>query len=354
MSDQTPFLDDIEKIKEIDKSHYYSYIAEIPAQCETAYRQMSEISIPENYKNPQNVIICGMGGSAIGADLARTFLSNDLKSPIIVHRDYELPAFINSNTLVICSSYSGETEEVLGSFYDGLAKKAKMFVIAGGGTLVELAKANNIPYYRFSYKSQPRATIGFVTMALLSLFEKIGIFNNSIDLGKTAQTLNRLISEISPEVPTEQNKAKLLAYKIYDKTLIVAGSGILSEAARRWKCQFNENAKAFAFFEILPELNHNMVEGIHFPKQTRDDAMYILLENSFDHQQNKKRFAILKELFNEYGVAYESVPAQGDTVLEQKLSSVIFGDYVSYYLAILNKIDPTPVETIQWAKKKLK
>ena len=136
--------------------------------------------------------------------------------------------------------------------------------------------------------------------------------------------------------------------------LIVAGSGILTEVARRWKCQFNENAKAFAFFEILPELNHNMVEGIHFPKLIRDEAIFLLLENSFDHPQNKKRFAILKELFNEHNVAYESIPAQGDTVLEQKLSSVIFGDYVSYYLEILKKIDPTPVETIQWAKKKLK
>ncbi len=354
MPDQKTFLDDIESIKEIDSGRYHTYIAEIPSQCETAYKQMAEIEIPENYKNPQNVVICGMGGSAIGADLARTFLPNDINAPISVHRDYELPAYVNSNTLVVCSSFSGETEEVLSSFYDALAKKAKIFVIVGGGTLVELAKANNIPYYQFSYKSQPRATLGFVMIALLSLFEKIGIFKNSLDIAKTAGFLKKVISEISLEVPTEKNKAKLLAYKIFDRMLIVAGSGILTEVARRWKCQFNENAKAFAFFEVLPELNHNMVEGIHFPKQIHDEAMFLFLENSFDHSQNKKRFAILKELFNEYGIAYESVPAQGDTVLEQKLSSVIFGDYVSYYLAILNKTDPTPVETIQWAKKKLK
>lgn len=354
MTEQKPFLDNIEEIKQIDQGHYHTYIAEIPDQCETAYRQMSEIEIPENYKNPQNIIICGMGGSAIGADLARTLLPNDMKTPIAVHRDYELPAYVNSDTLVVCSSFSGETEEVLSSFYDGLAKKAKMFVIAGGGTLVELAKANNIPYYQFSYKSQPRATLGFVMIALLVLFEKIGAANSSFDVAKMADNLRRFAAGLGPEITIDQNKAKILAYKIYDRTLVVAGSGILSEVARRWKCQFNENAKAFAFFELIPELDHNMVEGIHFPKQTHDEVMFLLLENSFDHPQNKKRFAILKELFNEYGVAYESVPARGDTVIEQKLSSVIFGDYVSFYLAILNKIDPTPVETIQWAKKKLK
>jgi len=354
MSDQKPLLDDIESIKEIDLGHYHTYITEIPAQCETAYKQMAEIEIPENYKNPQNVIICGMGGSAIGADLARTFLPSDISAPVIVHRDYELPVYVNSSTLVVCSSFSGETEEVLSSFYDALAKKAKMFVIAGGGTLVELAKANNIPYYQFSYKSQPRATLGFVMIALLALFEKIDIFKNSLDIPKTVDFLKKVISELSLETPTEKNKAKLLAYKIFDRMLIVAGSGILTEVARRWKCQFNENAKAFAFFEILPELNHNTVEGIHFPKLIRDEAIFLLLENSYDHPQNKKRFAILKELFDEQNVAYESIPAQGDTVLEQKFSSVIFGDFVSYYLAILNKIDPTPVETIEWAKKKLK
>lgn len=354
MSDQKPLLDDIEKIKKIDLAHYHTYITEIPSQCETAYRQMAEIEIPENCKNPQNVIICGMGGSAIGADLARTFLPDDINAPVSVHRNYELPTYVNSNTLVVCSSYSGETEEVLSSFYDALAKKAKMFVIAGGGTLVDLAKANNIPYYQFFYKSQPRATLGFVMIALLALFEKIDIFKGKLDIQKTADFLKKVISELSLETPTEKNKAKLLAYKIFDRILIVAGSGILTEVARRWKCQFNENAKAFAFFEVLPELNHNMVEGIHFPKQIHDEAIFLLLENSFDHPQNKKRFAVLKELFKKNGVDFESIPARGDTVLEQKLSSVIFGDYVSYYLAILNKVDPTPVETIQWAKKKLK
>ena len=214
MPDQKTFLDDIESIKEIDLGHYHTYITEIPSQCETAYMQMAEIEIPENYKNPQNVVVCSMGGSGIGADLARTFLPDDINAPVTVHRDYDLPAYVNSNTLVVCSSFSGETEEVLSSFYDALAKKAKIFVIAGGGTLVELAKANSIPYYQFSYKSQPRATLGFVMIALLALFEKIGIFSNSLDIPKTADFLKKVISELSLETPTEKNKGKLLAYKI--------------------------------------------------------------------------------------------------------------------------------------------
>ena len=118
-------------------------------------------------------------------------MPDDINAPVTVHRDYDLPAYVNSNTLVVCSSFSGETEEVLSSFYDALAKKAKIFVIAGGGTLVELAKANSIPYYQFSYKSQPRATLGFVMIALLALFEKIGIFSNSLDIPKTADFLKK-------------------------------------------------------------------------------------------------------------------------------------------------------------------
>ena len=210
MPDQKTFLDDIESIKEIDLGHYHTYITEIPSQCETAYMQMAEIEIPENYKNPQNVVVCSMGGSGLAPSCK--FFAGRLKFSVTVCGD--LPAYVNSNTLVVCSSFSGETEEVLSSFYDALAKKAKIFVIAGGGTLVELAKANSIPYYQFSYKSQPRATLGFVMIALLALFEKIGIFSNSLDIPKTADFLKKVISELSLETPTEKNKAKLLAYKI--------------------------------------------------------------------------------------------------------------------------------------------
>ncbi|HLC99566.1 MAG TPA: bifunctional phosphoglucose/phosphomannose isomerase [Patescibacteria group bacterium] len=354
MGKQTPILDDIEKINEIDLAHYHAFIADIPSQCEIAHKEMSAVAVPSDYAKAQQIIICGMGGSAIGADLVRTNLSADMRVPVSVHRDYELPAYVGPDSLVVLSSYSGETEEVLSSFYDALARKAKIFIVAGGGTLVELAKANNIPFYQFSYKSQPRATIGFVFVALTVLMEKLGVFQKPTDIAKTVETLKSVIAALAPNVPTEQNKAKLLAYKAFDQLLVVAGSGILTEVARRWKCQFNENAKAFAFFELLPELNHNMVEGIHFPKFVHDEALFILLENSFDHPQNKKRFTILKELFDEYEVKYETVQVAGSTPIEQKLSAVIFGDYVSFYLAILNNIDPTPVDTIQWAKKKLK
>ncbi len=354
MKKQSPLLDDLEKIKIVDLQHYYTYIAEIPTQCRTAYKEMSAVVVPADYQKAKNIIICGMGGSAIGADLVRTFLPEDLRVPVSVHRDYDLPAYVGPDSLVILSSYSGETEEVLSSFYDALAKKAKMFVVAGGGTLIELAKANNLPFYQFSYASQPRATIGFVFVALTVLFEKLNVFKNHVDIEKTAKHLESVIADLAPEVPTEKNKAKLLAYKTFDSLLVVVGSGILSEVARRWKCQFNENAKAFAFFEILPELNHNMVEGIHFPTELRDQALFLFLENSFDHPQNNKRFAILKELFDHQNVRYEVIEPQGDTPIEQKLSSVIFGDYASFYLAILNNINPTPVDTIQWAKKKLK
>jgi len=210
MGKQTPILDDIEKINEIDLAHYHAFIADIPSQCEIAHKEMSAVAVPSDYAKAQQIIICGMGGSAIGADLVRTNLSADMRVPVSVHRDYELPAYVGPDSLVVLSSYSGETEEVLSSFYDALARKAKIFIVAGGGTLVELAKANNIPFYQFSYKSQPRATIGFVFVALTVLMEKLGVFQKPTDIAKPLKRSKALLPPWHPMFQPNKTKPSSL------------------------------------------------------------------------------------------------------------------------------------------------
>ncbi len=296
-----------------------------------------------------------MGGSAIGGSLTCGLIEEQASLPIIIKRDYTLPGFVDSSTLVLAVSYSGNTEEPLTLFREAKEKKAKLLAISTGGELEKLAYELDIPLYKFSYSAKPRAALGYLFISVLFLLSKIGIIEmKEEEFLKAISQLRNKLSELDVKVPQEINLAKQLAFKVYQNVPIIYAADFLACVARRWKTQFNENSKNFSFFEILPELNHNAIVGYDFPEEVKQNFFIILLVSEFYHPRNRIRFDITKDILYQKDISTFEFRASGQTLLSQLLTTIYFGDFVSFYLAILNRIDPTPIEIVDYLKDRLK
>lgn len=347
-------LDDLSVHKRYDPEGMLNRIHEMPAQCQQAWQKAMSFSLPPDYAQTDKVVILGMGGSAIGGDLASSLVLSEAKVPVFVCRDYTLPPFVDGKTLVIASSYSGVTEETLTSFEQALKTKAKKLAITTGGKLKTIAEANNIPVFAFDYKAPPRAALPYSLLPILCFFQKLKfISDKTADVAEMVQILQTLSATISEGVPLSKNRAKQLAKRLYGHLPLIYGAGILSEVARRWKTQFNENSKAWAFHEVFPELNHNAVVGYQFPAELASKIVVVLLRSPLLSKRIQLRYKITGELLEQAKVSYEIVDGEGKNALSQMMSMVLFGDYVSYYLAILYETDPSPVKVIDYLKKQL-
>jgi glucose/mannose-6-phosphate isomerase len=313
-----------------------------------------DFTLPRDYSQVNKVVILGMGGSAIGGDLVRTLVETEAKLPVLVQRDYGLPALVDAQTLVMASSYSGMTEETLSSFEQALATDTKKLVITTGGTLKSLAESRGISTFTFSYKAQPRAALPFSFLPILGILQRLGcITDKSPDVAETARVLQELSSRLNEKVPQSDNPAKQLAQKLYGQLVVIYGAGVLAEVARRWKTQINENSKAWAFHEVFPELNHNAVVGYQFPPEMASKITVVLLQSPLLSKRLRLRYKVTCQLLEQAGVSHQTVDSEGTSPLSQMMSLVLFGDYVSYYLAMLYEIDPSPVETIAYLKEQL-
>jgi glucose/mannose-6-phosphate isomerase len=347
-------LDNLELFKSIDPNDMLHHITGFPEQCRQAWQIAKSIALPEEYRQIRNIVVLGLGGSAIGGDLVRTLVAGECPLPLIVNRDYALPAFVGPDSLVIASSYSGHTEETLMTSADALKAGAKIVAVATGGELARWAKQHHLPVISFSYKAQPRAAVGYSFSLVLGVLASLGyIKDKSQDMDEAISVMKVWQSEICETIPAAQNRAKQIAQWIFGGLPIVYGAGYLSEIARRWKGQFNENAKAWGFFEQMPELNHNAVVGYACPSAVRDVIRVVLLRSSLDHPRNQRRFEVTEDILKRQDVSTQRVNARGVSALAQMLSVVHLGDYVSYYLAMLYGSDPTPVDTITYLKEQL-
>jgi glucose/mannose-6-phosphate isomerase len=313
-----------------------------------------EFDLPQDYSGVNKVVILGMGGSAIGGDLVSSLTLSEARLPIFVHRDYNLPAFVDAETLVIASSYSGMTEEPLSSFVQALEMRAKKLVITTGGKLRSMAEARNIPVFGFDYQGQPRTALAFSFLPVLGFLQRFGFLSDkSADVAETVQVLQELVQKIKEDVLLSNNPAKQLAQRLYGHLPVIYGAGILSEVAHRWKTQLNENSKAWAFYEVFPELNHNAVVGYQFPLELANKVMVVLLRSTSLQRRLQLRYQLTCQLLDQTKVGYQVVDGDGTSPLSQMMSLVLFGDYTSYYLAILCKIDPSSVKAIGYLKEQL-
>jgi len=347
-------LDDPQLFQQYDPEGMLDRIHEMPQQCQRAWQVARDFNLPQDYAEANKVVILGMGGSAIGGDLVGSLALAEAKLPIIVHRDYNLPAFVDDKTLVIASSYSGNTEETLSSFEQALKTGARKLVITTGGKLKSMAEASNVPVFRFEYKAQPRAALPFSLLPILCFLGKLGFLSErSADVAEMVSVLEKLSRELNETVPLARNPAKQLAERLFGHLPVIYGAGIVSEVARRWKTQLNENSKAWAFYEVFSELNHNAVVGYQFPTELASRVFVVLLHSDLLPQRVKLRYRVTCRLLDNAKVSYQSVDGRGRSPLSQIMSLVLFGDYASYYLAMLYQTDPSPVKTIDFLKEQL-
>ena len=347
-------LDNLQTYRQLDTSGMLNHLHEFPEQCQQAWERALKLELPRDYTRINKVIVLGMGGSAIGGEIARGLALAEGKVPVWVHQDYGLPPFVDEDTLVIASSYSGNTEETLSAFTKSLKTRAKKLVLTTGGKLKSLADREGIPAFIIDYQSPPRAAFPHSFVPLVGILQRLGLLRyKSADLAAALRILNKLSRDFIETVPLLSNPAKQLAAKLRGRIAVIYGAGVISGIARRWKTQLNENSKTWAFFELFPELNHNAVVGYEFPPQIKEGMLVLLLRSASLHPRVLLRYQATAKLLTKSGISHEFVEATGKTALAQVMSLVLLGDYVSLYLAILNRIDPTPVDAIDFVKNYL-
>ncbi len=347
-------LDSPEVYRKFDPSGMWGYLHEFPQRCWEGWQRGISFPLPPDFSRVERVVFLGMGGSAICGDLLGSLLALEGGVLLLVHRDYDLPRFVDERTLVIASSYSGNTEETISSFAQALGTPSKKLVLTAGGKLRNLAEEREVPVFTIDFQAPPRAALGYSFLFLVGLFQRLGFLRDqSGDVAEMMEVLSELSGEIDKASPLEANRAKRLATRLFGRVIVVYGAGMLSEVARRWKTQFNENSKSWSFFEVFPELDHNSIVGYNCPRHMAGGVFVIMLSSPSLHSRTLARYKVTGEILAQYGVGYEVVASRGETPLSQMMSLVLFGDYVSYYLAILYETDPSPVRAIDYLKERL-
>ncbi len=350
-------LDDIEKIREHDPENMYNRIFDLPEQMAEALKIAHRWRISaDDFREIRNIVVVGMGGSAIGGELARTFLSSKLLVPFEICRHYLLPEYVDDETLVLASSYSGNTEETISAVEDALTRKAMVAAISTGGLLGDICDLNQIPIAVVPGGLQPRAALGYSFVPLMVFFEKVGLIKNVTSEIETVikglQTYREVYIE---DIPTEQNPAKNVAQRMHGRIPIIYGGPTLTNAvALRFKGQVCENAKALSFANVFSEFNHNELVGWSpLVEKHKEHLAVVVLRDAEDHPQIRTRMNIVKEIIQKLDVEYIELHSRGSSRLERMFSLVQIADFASYYLAILDDVDPTPVDVIEELKRKL-
>lgn len=343
-------LDDPSVYSQHDPSGMGRLIEQMPNHCVEAYTTSQGFTLPREYRKAERLLVMGMGGSAIAGDVISGLQSFDHATPLNVVRDYTPDFEIDHRTLVIASSFSGNTEETLSALDYAMIRGARCMVITTGGELAEMANARGLPLLTFSFDGPPRSSIGWGVFALLGILQKLG-YAPIRDVTRAIEDLSALADAIHPDVLESRNPAKQLAANLGDRVVLIVASQHLRPVARRWKTQFAENSKSWAFFEELPELHHNTIEGISHPHP--DSAFVVLLRSSLYHERISKRFELTAELLEREGVPFEQPEARSDSALSQSITTILLGDYVSYYLALLRGVDPTTIPNLEWIKAQL-
>lgn len=343
-----------EEIFAVDTSNMYNLIKRFPAQVSEAVSIGKETKVKLNTRGLENIVLSGLGGSAIGGDLLRSYLAGELKIPFLINRHYTLPAFVGRKSLVIISSYSGDTEEAISAFREALKRKARILCISSGGMLGTLAKAKRRPMIQVPGGLPPRVALGYSFFPLLLTLSKLGIVKNKNR--EVAETISLLANKaVEYGIPDPQtNKALQLAEQLRGRIgVIYSSTDRFDSVNTRWRGQVAENAKSLAFGHVLPEMNHNELVGWKVLREQMREMQVFILRDHDDHKRVKMRIDITKTILTEYTGRVTEVWSEGTSLLARMFSLVYLGDWVGYYLAILNGVDPTPVHVIDYLKNKL-
>lgn len=346
-------LDDVQLRERLDPTGMGDWIRGLPEQCRKAVEIVGALDLPA-WRGIERVVILGMGGSAIGGNLARSLVETECRVPIAVNSDYTLPGYVDEHTLVIASSYSGNTEESLAGYEAAQERGAHLVVISTGGELAARAQSAGQPWVVLPTGLLPRAALGYSLVTVLLLLEGFGLIagvRDAVDEG--ISVLEKQWARFGPDVPLAENPLKQLAVELEGRIPLIYGSGgWRGTVAYRWKCEVNENSKAVCFWNTFPELNHNETVGWEYPELTKE-IYVVLLRDAQDHPKIQKRVDVTKQLIADRVAGMTEVWAEGESSLARLLSLVYPGDLVSYYLALLYGVDPTPIYVIDRLKAEL-
>jgi len=350
---KTTILDNMREIMKIDKSDMLSFCVDAPKHYGEAAKLAKTLSI--SYPKPQTIIVSGMGGSAIGGELLKDWTRDKAEVPVEVCREYSLPAYADKNTLVVVVSYSGETEESLSAFLDAIKRECMIICISSGGALHEFAEKLNIPHLRVPSGMAPRATLPYLFVPLPILLEKLGLVSGvTPEVSETIKALNQVSDANLPEKLLKDNFSKTLASNICGTVPVVYGFTYYRAVAQRFKTQFNENSKVPAKWEFFPELDHNEIVGWEAVRELAKCFSVMLIRDDDEPDEMRQRIEATKKLICKQSVKVFEVWGIGKTRLAKMSSVICIGDFTSVYLAVLRRIDPTPVRTISLLKEKIK
>ena len=349
-------LDNPKTYEQLDPSGLRLRLRDLPRQCQAAW-QLSQVKaqplkLLDDWKQINHVVIGGMGGSAIAGDLAKDLAASQQAVPITVVRDFQLPFPLTGNHLFVASSFSGNTDETLSLLQQARQSKAKVLAIAGGGQLARMAEEEGLPLLSIQTPGEPRSALGYNLLLLLGVLARLGLVSTTAnDVQSALDALQEQVARLGEEIPVGDNPAKQLAQELAGRLILIYAGGIFSGVARRWKTQLNENAKAWAFYESIPELLHNSVEAFHPGAIEGSDRLALLLLPAAASAELGRRYQIVEELLAGQGIPYRRISGPAGPPLAQLLWMVLLGDYVSYYLALIRSIDPSETPLLDLGKQ---
>lgn len=358
-------LDDAAALAVGDPGRMLEAAAGLGPQCLQGYKLGLKASGLPDVEDIASIALCGMGGSAVGGDVVRGLYSSRLGVPIEVVRNPMLPEFCETRTLVVCTSYSGNTAETLASFEEAARRGCRLVAVTSGGRLSSLADGSGVPVVEVPSGLQPRAALGYLSLGLIGALEAMGVVPHlyaeadengrvleqlSDEVDESVEVLGRLSEELGPD--KAGNRAKALALRIGDRTPVIWGAdGLGSVAAMRFKTQFNENGKIPAWWSAMSELDHNEIAA--WGGGSGERFFLIVLRHDGEHSSISPRFPLSIAIANEAGMESEEIWAEGSSPLARFLSLVTFGDFTSIYSALARGVDPTPVDVIERLKREL-
>jgi glucose/mannose-6-phosphate isomerase len=352
-------LDNREEMAKLDVSNALGSTEQLGSQIQQIWAEAQKMDIDPSYKEIDYVVVAGMGGSALGTHVIQSVFREVLKVPVLIAPDYTVPNFVNERTLVIASSYSGTTEETLSAVADAQKKGAKIAGITSGGKLAEFLKTNNYPGLIFEPKfnpcNQPRMALGYSIFGQIALFSRAGILNvGEKEYQAVLDTIADAHLKYSADVPQDENAAKLLAFEMKDRVPVITIAEHLEGPAHVFANQLNENAKTFAEYRVIPEINHHLMEGLKFPESNQRDLFYFIVDSKLYSASNRKRMKLTTQVIDQHEIAYQTFEMTSATKLEQAFEFLVFEAYTNFYLAMLNNLDPSPIPWVDWFKAELK
>lgn len=349
-------LDDLAAIRSLDRQGMLDILGRVDQQLEEALDIGLGASLPEGSSPLQNLLVCGLGGSAIGGDILRAYLGSEVRIPLVVNRGYSIPRFAGPSTLAFICSYSGNTEETISAFQQAEESNCRIVCVTSGGQLEKLAEGGGHQCLSIPACMPPRTALGYTTVPMLVVLFRLGLVSDPRqELKQSLHWVRQRVALYAATTETQSNPAKELALQVHGKIPVIYGShGRLDAVAVRWRSQFSENGKQLAYSSSLPEMNHNEIVGWKHPAQTLREFVPIFLRDREDHPQVQIRAALTRQLIEEQTGAGLEYSSEGESWWQRLWTLILLGDYASVYLGFLNQENPTPVEIIETLKERLK